>query len=171
MDNTKAISIQNVAVWLVAAFLISSGIYVVKHNLIMSRSTPVFMGEELSVVRQAAAPVQVKVQAEPVTIVEAPVQPAIATALPIVPPAITYQVIPEYPAQLLEQGLSGTTVLSIYVGLAGNAEKVAVKSSSGVAEFDSAAVKAAELWRFTPASQGGSALASCFELPVRFEVK
>jgi protein TonB len=97
--------------------------------------------------------------------------PQAAQPLPIVPPAITFKVLPSYPSAVLEKGRKGMVLLSVYVGLSGQPEKVEVKSSSGVAELDKSATEAVSQWKFSPAIQGGSALASWFEVPVRFEIK
>jgi protein TonB len=137
-------------------------------------SAPVFMGSEITVQRTAARPAAV-VKAKPAIKAQAvsqPLpQPKIAAPLPILPPRISYRVLPKYPASALEQGLAGTVLLSVFVGGNGSAQKVAIKSSSGVAELDTAALNAVSQWKFDPATQGGRAVESWFEFPFRFEVK
>jgi protein TonB len=80
------------------------------------------------------------------------------------------QILPPYPPLALEQGLSGTTLLSVFIGVSGVPEKVEVRNSSGVAEFDHAATQAVFKWQFSPATQAGVAVASWLDIPVRFEV-
>jgi TonB family protein len=168
MEKTKVISIQGISISLMISLAVSLGLYLVRHQPVVSRTLPQFMTTEISLVKPVT---QARVESKPVTVIAAPVQPATVAPLPIIPPTIMAQVLPEYPTSLLAQGLSGTTLLSIQVGLSGQPERVEVKQSSGVALFDQAAIKAAELWRFSPAMQGSLAIASCFEVPIRFEVK
>ena len=145
---------------------IAVGYLISRPGLFVSqREMPIFMGEEIVIHKTASAVKATKVVSTPVP------QPKVATPLPIFPPRISYRVLPSYPASALGQGLGGTAILSVYVGLRGDPEKVKVKSSSGVAELDQSAASAVSQWKFAPATQGGKALASWFELPVRFEVK
>lgn len=175
MTNSK--TLISVGMILIAAVVV--GFMIAKPILRTGQSSmPVFMGEEMTVHRTANI-AAASVSAKPVTkadvavksaVVPMPQPQAATTALPIIPPAISFSVLPAYPAAALEQGVEGMTVLSIYVGLNGNAEKVEVKTSSGVPEFDRSATNAAAQWKFTPASQGGGAIASWFEVPVRFSI-
>jgi protein TonB len=125
-------------------------------------SVPTFVYEEV-VVHQTAAPV--KAAALP-----APIKPA-SLPLPVIPPQIISQVLPEYPAEALKAGTEGLVMVQAYIGMSGAAEKIEVKTSSGNTELDRSAVQAVTQWRFTPASQSGAALASWFEVPVRFTIK
>jgi len=141
------------------------------------RKMPIFMGEELIVKKavEGVGGVRMASKAEVNKVIKAASvpapQPKVATPLPIFPPRISYSVLPNYPASALEQGLGGIAILSIYVGLTGDPEKIEVKSSSGIAELDESAVTAVSQWKFIAASQGGRTLASWFELPIRFEVR
>jgi periplasmic protein TonB len=156
---TRSLTIQNVVLGLLVAMTVALGAYLVRPQT-MVRTAPVFYGEE----------VRVRTVAEPVVLVKpAPVSPALP--LPIIPPSVTFKVLPEYPAAALQQGAQGTVLLSAYVGLTGKAEKIETKLSSGVKELDDAAAQAVAQWTFSPAAQGGAALASWFEVPVRFELK
>ncbi len=184
--KTKTIPLIALGVILIAAvavsFLISRPALFVKHE-----SMPIFMGEEVTVKRglegirglqmlkkatevKKAVKSERAIKASKVASQVVP-QPKVATPLPILPPKISFRVLPEYPLTALEQGLGGTTILSIYVGLSGNPEDIEVKSSSGVSELDQSAVAAVSRWKFNPATQGGKAVASWFEIPVRFEVR
>src|SRR3989339_799437 len=126
----------------------------------------VLMGEEVFVSSTAKTAVQAASKA-----VSAPApMPTAVAPLPIFPPKVIYSILPQYPASALLQGLEGTTLLSVYVGLNGAAERVEVKTSSGLAALDEAAAAAVAQWKFNPATQGSAAIASCFEVPVRFVV-
>lgn len=161
--KTGKLSLVAVGVILAVAVLVSY--LLVKPVFFMGhKELPVFISEGIVVTKVAPAKTLV---AEAVKIIPAP-QPKVAVPLPIVPPSIAYSVLPLYPAQALEKGLEGAVLLSVYVGLNGATERVEVKSSSGVLEFDQSALTAVSQWKFNPASQGGVALASWFEIPVRF---
>jgi len=164
MIKTKTVSLVAIGIILIAA--IAAGYLISRPAWFVSqREMPIFMGEEIVIKRIASTVKTTKAVSTPMP------QPKVAAPLPILPPKIFYRVLPNYPATALEQGLEGTAILSIYVGLTGDPEKVAIKSSSGVAELDESAVSAVSEWRFYPAAQGGKAVASWFELPVRFEIK
>ncbi|MBN2057757.1 MAG: energy transducer TonB [Candidatus Saganbacteria bacterium] len=144
-----------------------------------SRPLPVFIGETVAVEQPVkvssltkAAPVA-RAQAKPAAkaAVQPLPEPRIVQPLPIVPPRVTFKVLPQYPVRALEQEIEGTTVLSIQVGLSGAAEDIMVKSSSGSAELDEAAKASVAQWKFSPATQGGTALASRFEVPVSFRLQ
>lgn len=174
--NTKNVSLVAVGVILIAAVMVSF-LMSKTSSFVQQREMPVFMGQEMVVQNKVVKAVQVEkavtinraVSTNVQKVVSKPVpQPKV---LPIMPPNISYRVLPQYPGSALKQGLQGTTILSIYVGMSGAAEKVQVKSSSGVAELDQAAQTAVAQWKFNPASQGGSALASWFEIPVSFRIK
>ena len=162
--KTKTISLIAVGIILTAAIAVS---YLISRPglFVSQREMPIFMGEEIVVHKTVSAVKAAKAVSTPMP------QPKVVTPLLIFPPRISYRVLPNYPASALEQGLGGTAVLSIYVGLRGDPEKIEVKSSSGVAELDQSAATAVSQWKFVPATQGGKAMASWFELPVRFEVK
>lgn len=139
------------------------------------KSVPVFMGEELVVTKTVAKPMvntkaQAKAQAQAQAQVTLAPQPKIVTPLPIVPPTVSYSVLPKYPISALEQDLEGVTILSVYIGMTGKPERVEVKQSAGLVEFDESAKAAVSQWSFSPASQGGNAIASLFEIPVAFKI-
>jgi TonB family protein len=179
--NIKSLPLISIGMILVAAIAVS---YLISRPALFLResSMPVFMGEEITVVQKGvegvrgvekAVKAQKAIKAERASrVISQPVpQPKVAAPLPILPPSISHRILPEYPVSALEQGLEGTVLLSIYVGMNGSAKKVEVKNSSGVSELDTSAVKAVSQWKFNPAAQGGKAVASWFEFPVRFEVK
>lgn len=161
--KTAKLSLMALGIILIAAVLVSY-LLVKPAFFIGHREAPVFIGNEVIV--NNVAPVKASA-AELIKVVPVPA-PRVAAPLPIVPPSIAYSVLPLYPAQALEKGLEGAVLLSVYVGLNGATERVEVKSSSGAVEFDQSALAAVSQWKFNPASQGGAALASWFEIPVRF---
>lgn len=101
----------------------------------------------------------------------APVIQPIAAPLPIVPPQIISQVLPQYPLSALEKGIEGVALIESKVSIDGLPQNVLIKQSSGNAELDAAAATAVSQWRFSPAQQGNSAVNSVFEVPVRFSIK
>lgn len=166
MFRAKEVSAKNVTVFVLAALALSAGYFVARPHSYSRASAPVFIGDEVMVQRVAPA----RTMAVETATAPLPVPP-MAAPLPIVPPSISYKVLPVYPASALAKGLEGAVLLSVYVGLNGQPEKVETKVSSGMKEFDASAVKAVSEWKFTPAAQGGAAMASWYEVPVRFEVK
>jgi TonB family protein len=169
MFKAKEISLVNISIFLLFSVAVSAGYFISRPHTVSSKSVPVFMGDEVLVQNSAKAITAVK--AEKIVAAKPALQPQSAVPLPIVPPSITYKVLPSYPASALEKGLGGTVVLSVFVGLSGQPEKVDARTSSGVVELDNAAAQAVAQWEFAPAAQGGQAIASWFEIPVKFEVK
>lgn len=78
----------------------------------------------------------------------------LAAAGPVQPPQMQRYVAPEYPASMLARGLRGAVVLQFVVEVDGSVGKVEVIESAGP-EFDAAAISAAKLLRFTPATVDG----------------
>jgi protein TonB len=156
----KAKTLTNVIVFILVAVAAFS-LYVSTRPKVMV-SAPTFIYEEI-VVHKAAA--QIKASAVPV-----PARPS-AAALPIIPPKVISTVLPEYPTPALKAGTEGLVMVQAYIGSKGTAERVEIKTSSGDPELDQAAIKAVSQWRFAPAAQGGTALNSWFEVPVRFSIK
>lgn len=155
-----------VSVSFVMLAVVAGSYFIAQHRTVANSSSLVFTGEEIFVSSTAKTAVQTASKA-----VSAPApMPVSAAPLPIFPPKVIYSILPQYPASALSQGLEGTTLLSVYVGMNGAAEKVEVKTSSGLAALDEAAAKAVAQWKFNPATQGSAPIASCFEVPVRFVV-
>lgn len=120
-------------------------------------SAPTFVYEEVIVYKTAA-------------VLPIPIKP-VSAPWPVIPPQVLSSVLPEYPRPALESGIEGLVMVQAHIGLSGAAEKVEVKTSSGNPELDQSAAAAVAQWRFSPASQNGSALASWFEVPVRFTIQ
>jgi len=177
MIKAKEVSLNNLVIFLVLSLTISAVMFIAKPQVAKTKSLPVFMGEEV-VVHKAnmayradkaymAGRAETAVKA---TVLPAPL-PKVISPLPIFPPSIISKVLPLYPQTALEKGVEGVVLLSVYVGLNGQPEKIDTKTSSGMTELDNAANTAVSQWKFSAASQGGQAIASWFEVPVRFVIK
>ena len=75
---------------------------------------------------------------------------------------------PRYPADALEEGKTGVTVLVVAIDAQGGVLDVQVERSSGDARLDAAAREAASKWRFNPAMKRGQPVASRVRVPVEF---
>ena len=86
-------------------------------------------------------------------------------------PGLRKDIRPDYPRGARLRGEHGDVTLEIEVAASGRAGDVAVVSSSGYAELDEAAVKAAKAARFTPARRGGRAVPSTARITITFDLK
>ena len=171
MTKSKLMIITDI---LVVALVGLAVFALMKPHFTAKTEAPIFIGNEVLVNNEAKAAVAVKAEKavmQKTALKAEGMSAAPVTALPIVPPSVISKIVPNYPETALENGVEGVVVISANIGLNGAAEKVAVKTSSGVPALDGSAARAVSQWVFTPASQGGAAIASCFEVPVRFEVK
>ena len=73
-----------------------------------------------------------------------------------------------HPAALRERGIEGAVVLRVKVDVQGRAADVRLLAGSGWRLFDEAALQQVRACRFIPATQGGQAIDSWVEFPVRF---
>ena len=87
------------------------------------------------------------------------------------PPHPKKTIRPEYPKGARQRGEQGNVLLEIRVNAEGTVDEVKVVGSSGFAELDEAAVKAAKAARFTPAKSGGKPVASLARLPLAFKLR
>jgi len=177
MIKAKETSIKNMTLFLISAVLISGAYLMARPQTRTVQNLPIFMGDEVLVKKTTLATIlnkgvtAAKVETVSKSQVSPAPQPKTVAPLPLFPPTINYKVLPNYPAAALEQGLTGTVVFSIYIGNDGQPQKIETKTSSGIKELDEAAQTALNQWRFSPATQGGPAVASWFEVPVKFEVE
>lgn len=74
----------------------------------------------------------------------------------------------EYPRELREAGVGGTTVVHIFVSEAGRVQDQVVRKSSGNEELDNAALRAVSVARFSPARNRDRNVAVWIELPITF---
>ena len=73
-----------------------------------------------------------------------------------------------HPAALRERGIEGAVMLRVKVDMQGRPADVQLLAGSGWRLFDEAALQQVRACRFIPAKQGGQAIDSWVEFPVRF---
>ena len=74
----------------------------------------------------------------------------------------------DYPLDLWDQGIEGSSMLRVLVTDVGEVDSVIVMESSGYAAFDSSAVRGARTLRFSPARQGDKRIEVWAHVPVHF---
>ena len=77
----------------------------------------------------------------------------------------------EYPGELREADIGGTTVVHVLVSEEGRVENQVVKESSGDPGLDSAALRAVRVARFTPARNRDRNVALWIEIPITFRAR
>ena len=87
------------------------------------------------------------------------------------PPRPKRSIRPDYPKGARQRGEQGDVVLEIRVNAEGTVDDVKVAVSSGFAELDEAAVRAARGARFSPARSGRDPVASTARLKLQFKLK
>lgn len=98
-------------------------------------------------------------------------QPAPRQARLDAPPRPKRNIRPDYPKGARQRGEQGDVVLEIRVNAEGLVDAVKVAASSGFAELDEAAVKAAKAAKFSPARSGHAPVASTARLKLSFKLK
>lgn len=78
---------------------------------------------------------------------------------------------PVYPAMSKRLNEQGTVVLRVQVRSDGTAGHVEVKSSSGFARLDQAAIDAVQTWRFNPATVDGKAVEEWYQVPITLKLQ
>jgi len=86
------------------------------------------------------------------------------------PPRVLDWTDPPYPEQARQQGIEGTVVLKLTVGIDGSARNVTVFRSAGHAALDQAAIAHVRKTRFSPALRDGDAVAAAITFRVRFRL-
>jgi len=76
-----------------------------------------------------------------------------------------------YPRDSERQGDQGTVVLIVQVDAQGHASNVEIVATSGFRALDSAALEAAQNWRFRPALRDGQPVGSTVRAPVTFRIR
>lgn len=87
------------------------------------------------------------------------------------PPKPKRNIKPDYPRGARQRGEQGDVVLEIRVNAEGAVDEVKVAVSSGFAELDAAAVKAAKAAKFSPARSGRDPVASTARLKLQFKLR
>lgn len=113
-----------------------------------------------------AAPTAAPANAAPVR--QAGPAPASALVLPSADADYLNNPPPAYPRQSKRMGEQGTVVVRVLIGLQGMAEKAEIRTSSGFARLDQAALETVQRWRYVPGKRNGSPEAMWFNVPVRF---
>ena len=98
-------------------------------------------------------------------------QPAPRQARLDAPPRPKRNIRPDYPKGARQRGEQGDVVLEIRVNAEGTVDGVKVAVSSGFAELDEAAVKAARTAKFSPARSGHDPIASTVRLKLQFKLR
>ena len=87
------------------------------------------------------------------------------------PPKPRRNIKPDYPKGARQRGEQGDVILEIRVNSKGTVDDVKVATSSGFAELDEAAVRAAKAAKFSPARSGRDPVASTARLKLSFKLK
>ena len=77
----------------------------------------------------------------------------------------------DYPLDLWDQGIEGSSILKVRVTDLGDVDSVVLMGSSGYPAFDSSAVRGARTLRFSPARQGDKRIEVWAHVPVHFSKK
>ncbi|MGB3210073.1 MAG: energy transducer TonB [Desulforhopalus sp.] len=78
---------------------------------------------------------------------------------------------PPYPVMAKRRGYEGEVLLSVWVDAGGVVAEIKIKHSSGHVSLDRAALKTVKNWSFTPATEGGRAVAMWVDVPIEFQLK
>lgn len=78
---------------------------------------------------------------------------------------------PKYPQLSRRMGEEGRVLLRVYVEPDGRAAKVEMRTSSGFARLDEAALGAVRNWRFVPAKRGEESVAAWVIVPINFTLR
>ena len=87
------------------------------------------------------------------------------------PPKPKRNIKPDYPKGARQRGEQGDVILEIRVNAAGAVDDVKIATSSGFAELDEAAIRAAKGAKFSPARSGRDPVASTARLKLQFKLK
>jgi RNA polymerase sigma factor (sigma-70 family) len=85
------------------------------------------------------------------------------------PPTPVYQSMPQYPAELRRQGISGRVVVELVVDNQGNVRSATTASSSDPA-FAQSAIDAVSQWTFDPGQKGGALVNSRVQIPIIYSL-
>ncbi|MCH7933076.1 MAG: energy transducer TonB [Gemmatimonadetes bacterium] len=77
----------------------------------------------------------------------------------------------DYPLDLWDRGIEGSSILKVRVTDVGEVDSVVVIESSGYPAFDSSAVRGARTLKFIPARQGDKRIEVWAHVPVHFSKK
>jgi protein TonB len=99
----------------------------------------------------------------------------VAAAPAVVPPRFDAAYLqnppPAYPPLARRMGEQGRVILRVLVAADGLAQQVELKTGSGSARLDQAALDTVRHWRFVPARQGEQRVAAWVLVPIAFSLK
>lgn len=98
-------------------------------------------------------------------------QTAQANAGPTFRPDYLNNPHPSYPDESRTQHEQGRVMLRVHIGTDGRTTEVVLKQSSGFARLDASAMAAVRAWRFLPARQGETPVASWVVIPIDFKLE
>lgn len=75
---------------------------------------------------------------------------------------------PVYPRMSRRMGEQGTVLVRVFINAEGRAEKADIRTSSGHARLDEAALETVQRWRYVPGKRAGQPEAMWFNVPIRF---
>lgn len=104
---------------------------------------------------------------EAATIAAAPPAPA-KVELPSSDAAYLNNPKPSYPALSRRLGEQGKVVVRVLIGADGTAQQAEIRTSSGYARLDQAALATVRSWRYAPGKRGGVPEAMWFNVPINF---
>jgi protein TonB len=78
---------------------------------------------------------------------------------------------PVYPGSSRRQGEQGRVMLRVLVNVAGTADDVQVRTSSGFPRLDESARETVRRWRFVPAKRGAEPVAAWVLIPISFRLE
>lgn len=87
------------------------------------------------------------------------------------PPRPVKSIRPDYPKTARQRGEEGDVVLALSIDERGRVNRAEVAETSGFAELDDAAVRAAERARFVPAKSGRTSVSSTARITITFRLK
>jgi len=118
------------------------------------------------------------VKFEPAAVVAPPAPapaPVVSEPAPVVPPRFDAAYLnnppPAYPSAARRMGDEGKVILRVHVDQQGRAQDVQVKTSSGSARLDDAALNTVKDWRFVPARQGEQPVVAWVLVPIVFKLE
>ncbi len=97
-----------------------------------------------------------------------PPTPATAVVLPSSDADYLNNPTPTYPSMSRRMGEQGTVVVRVFISTEGRAEKAEIRTSSGYARLDEAALSTVQRWRYVSGKRAGVAEAMWFNVPIRF---
>lgn len=84
-------------------------------------------------------------------------------------PEVQEAVVEAYPSDLREAGIGGTTTVWFLIGSDGGVVNHFINRSSGVEALDDAAMRVADVYRFSPAMNRENRVAVWVALPITFD--